>query len=994
MAGTELQTDLNVAPYFDDYNDDKQYYRILFRPSVAVQARELTQIQTILQKQISRFGNSIYKDGSIIEGCTFKSYPNLPQVKFKDSNTTTLDFGLLTENNAEVANSYLLVSNTTGCRAVIFKAFTGAESVVTTGSADTNRAYLQYIKTGSLGGVDVPAFTQNEQIDVYNTSQNKNSPLSAANKLGYIYTLSSNSYVNAFGVGYGMKVGQGIIFQKGFFQKTLPQTFMIREHGSNAAGIRVGFSTEEFIITEVSDNSLNDNAIGSYNYTAPGAHRLKLVPTPTFYDAANNAVTVPENFLSILEFDGGDGRIVINKTDMQLSSLGDLLATRTFEESGDYIVRPFSVDVIAHESNTQSFYYNVGAGIAYVDGYRVELASPRRVEVKRAIDTAYSENQLSTINMGNYVRVQNFVGTIPVETIPEVMLITGDQEVLGNNLPITQPIGGLNAKWVGNANVRAVVFDAGSGRKGTPNAQFQVYLSNIRMNAGKSFLTDADSFYMNHPTYGYVFGDFIKDSSGKVILNDTQLQNLLYSTGKTGTKRLTTSSGVNDSILVYRKTLPTSGGITLTSPGEVQASFTLTGSDEFNYGVGFLSDVNSEDVNITFKQDTLSNIIITNANNAGFNSVGANLTSSTAFATGWYEGMQLKLTNGVGATGYVTIRTINSANSVYVTPVGQIPSGPFLTIQQFWKAGEHVNFTGSGNTIYVSAPNQLTVNLKFDPSTLTYDFYGQIPLKRSGINPIQKVVNKGSAIKIDCDKHWNGTRGPWNLGITDVFKLANVHVGSTSGLAYDDTNVDRKDWFYIDSGMTDDSYKHAKLVIKPQYAGSLGTGSTLLVKVNHFTANINSSKTGFFSVDSYPIDDANTANTQAIATAEIPIYVDPYSLIYDLRNHLDFRYVFANTANVTPVIADATTNPANNFSVYYTGGGAGVSVEPNANFEYNIEYYLPRRDLLVLNRDGAIAAKLGQPSVKPQLPGLNKSGITLAEIAVPPYPSLTFTESE
>ena len=294
----------------------------------------------------------------------------------------------------------------------------------------------------------------------------------------------------------------------------------------------------------------------------------------------------------------------------------------------------------------------------------------------------------------------------------------------------------------------------------------------------------------------------------------------------------------------------------------------------------------------------------------------------------------------------------------------------------------------------MSAPNSLTAAIKLDPDVLSYDFYGQIPIKKTTAAPIQKVVNKGSVIKIDCDKHWNGTRGPWNLGLADVFKLTNVHVGSTSGTAYSDANIDRRDWFYIETGQTDDTYKHARLVIKPNYAGSLGTGSTLLVKVNHFTANITSSKTGFFSVDSYPIDDANTSNTQAIATAEIPIYVDTHSITYDLRNHLDFRFVMANTANVTTALADATINPANNFTTYYTGAAASVGIEPNSNFEYNVEYYLPRRDTLVLNRDGSVAAKLGQPSLRPQLPGLNKSGIQLAEIAVPPYPSLTFAESE
>jgi len=51
-----INTDLNVTPYFDDYDEDKKFHKVLFRPSVPIQARELTQLQTILQNQVERFG--------------------------------------------------------------------------------------------------------------------------------------------------------------------------------------------------------------------------------------------------------------------------------------------------------------------------------------------------------------------------------------------------------------------------------------------------------------------------------------------------------------------------------------------------------------------------------------------------------------------------------------------------------------------------------------------------------------------------------------------------------------------------------------------------------------------------------------------------------------------------------------------------------------------------------------------------------------------------
>ena len=61
-------TIFNVDPYYDDYNQDNKFLRMLFRPGYAVQARELTQLQSVLQNQISKFGDNIFEDGSIVLG--------------------------------------------------------------------------------------------------------------------------------------------------------------------------------------------------------------------------------------------------------------------------------------------------------------------------------------------------------------------------------------------------------------------------------------------------------------------------------------------------------------------------------------------------------------------------------------------------------------------------------------------------------------------------------------------------------------------------------------------------------------------------------------------------------------------------------------------------------------------------------------------------------------------------------------------------------------
>ena len=66
-----LQSDLSRSPYYDDFNSNNNFYRVLYRPGTAVQTRELNQMQSILQDQIDKFGRHIFTEGSVVEGCSF-----------------------------------------------------------------------------------------------------------------------------------------------------------------------------------------------------------------------------------------------------------------------------------------------------------------------------------------------------------------------------------------------------------------------------------------------------------------------------------------------------------------------------------------------------------------------------------------------------------------------------------------------------------------------------------------------------------------------------------------------------------------------------------------------------------------------------------------------------------------------------------------------------------------------------------------------------------
>ena len=59
-------TNLNVNPYFDDFDKNKNFNKVLFKPGTPVQARELTTLQSILQDQIEKFGQHMFKEGSVV----------------------------------------------------------------------------------------------------------------------------------------------------------------------------------------------------------------------------------------------------------------------------------------------------------------------------------------------------------------------------------------------------------------------------------------------------------------------------------------------------------------------------------------------------------------------------------------------------------------------------------------------------------------------------------------------------------------------------------------------------------------------------------------------------------------------------------------------------------------------------------------------------------------------------------------------------------------
>ena len=117
------QTNLNVSPYFDDFDANDGYHKVLFKPGYPVQARELTGLQSILQNQIEKFGQHFFKEGAkVIPGNTAYS----PEFFAVELNNTHL--GVPVDYYIEQLIGRKIIGLTTGVTAIIKQVLKSEES--------------------------------------------------------------------------------------------------------------------------------------------------------------------------------------------------------------------------------------------------------------------------------------------------------------------------------------------------------------------------------------------------------------------------------------------------------------------------------------------------------------------------------------------------------------------------------------------------------------------------------------------------------------------------------------------------------------------------------------------------------------------------------------------------------------------------------------------------------------------------------------------------
>jgi hypothetical protein len=418
--------EFNVEPYNDDFQQnakDNNYLKILFKPGFSVQARELTQIQSILQNQIKAFGDHIFQDGSPVIGGNLALDNSVTYIKLDE-----------TYNNEDVeldlfVGKVILRDSDSLVQAKVLASYYP--------SGGTPTLLIKY-----LSGVD---FSDGDVFKVAGTTTRAKLIASAAS-----------------GKGTVASINDGIFYVDGYFVTVNPQTAVVAAYSQNA-NVKIGLEVTDEIVDYAIDATLLDPAQDSFNYQAPGADRyqfgltLSTRPLDTAVDESK--------FFELMRVE--NGAITKQVKYPIYSEIEKTLARRTFDESGDYTVIPFRASV-GESQNANNYIINIEPGKAYVKGFEFETIGTVKMEAPKPRTDGIDTRSLVDIDFdtsyGNYLKFKNVWGSNAATFINTTGLDTVDlhcTDVANVNIGVSA---GANSSFyantkIGTAKIRAIRRD-------------------------------------------------------------------------------------------------------------------------------------------------------------------------------------------------------------------------------------------------------------------------------------------------------------------------------------------------------------------------------------------------------------------------------------------------------------------------------------------------------------------------------------------------------
>jgi|694.fasta_scaffold15769_6 hypothetical protein len=963
-----MTTLFNYDPYYDDFDEDKNFMRVLFRPGYSVQARELTQLQTILSNQIEKFGNHIFKSGSPIVG-----------------GKVSLD---------RKAN-YILLQTQYGGTDIDATQFLN-KTIVSFGSGKNVRAKVIAIDTTDsttpaliIKYLSGDKFAESEDVRVYGED--------------IFATLRAT---NATGGSFVASIQEGVYYFKGQFVKVVPQFLLIElfyRIGNSSTinakpSFKIGIEFDENIVDEVDDTSLLDPAQGSFNYQAPGANRFKINTNLSKRTVDSSDVSTFFEIIRLVEDE------VIKEIDYPIySEIEKTLARRTYDESGNYTVDPFVISLEEGDTANGKFSVVLDPGKAYVGGYEFQTIAPTTISVDRAREVANVNDYDLSTNYESSVVLANVRGTLDISTYPQldihcvphasISLTTGpayNSTKIGtvythmiryndstnsangnshtfttytfgaNNTPITGTLGAsgssattiaipaaFNATLPVNsyANMYFRITDAGgsgispilitSSNTATLNLQSSLpFIPSSNTFSIESDFTAAESLVANGGLYiafaGNIDGDSKSTTTGFASINEPARASLIFNTPQTAIKANTISNMDFYARKKYSGT--TSGG---------KFTVTASGTDTFAFssGSGTISDALLQDNIICFvRSDSASNVQFGVTPNTVIALSNNNFTV-TSVSTSSFE-VDLKTTETIKVDLLVTTKINNAEDgSTGVTKRKQLV--PIVTgIDLHSLIPYEMDTTGTeGSTILYSA----------NTSGETVSFSGGKIFKSIGAtnftetSALTDLRTPGKVVSLQV---------PDVYEIVGIFDSKSPTSNVTSAMLINSShNITNR--YDFDNGQRKTHYDHATIKLKRGVSAPTGR---VFVQYRYFKSL--SVFNGLFTVDSY-------AQGSNIDYGDIPAFNDKENnTLVSLRSAFDFR-------------------------PYKTIGGTslsgGLNPEPLQNIEMSYDYFLPRIDRVIVKSGGEFAIVRGQAAIQPIAPVIDTKDMLIYTLTIPAY---------
>ena len=463
-------TNLNINPYYDDFDPSKNYNRVLFKPGTPVQARELTTLQSILQDQVEKFGKHFFKDGSVVIPGSVSYDSNYYAVKIEST-----FFGVPVESYYEKLVGLRIQGKTSGITAVVKSVLSQIQS-----EEGTTTLYVKY-QNSSNQDFASEQFLDGENLVTLDTFSYGTTTITEGSDFATCVV------ANATATGSAFAISEGVFFVRGAFVQVSDERILLDQY-TNTPSYRVGLFVNEEIITAVDDPTLYDNAQGTSNYTAPGADRLKISLSLIKKDLEDFQ---DEDFVELFRVRNGQVKKIVNKT--IYSEIANELARRTYDESGDYYVEQFDIEakeclndrystfgVFFPEENTDQgnqpsdnlLEIQVGPGKAYVKGYETQTYGSTFLDVEKPRTTQLVEGAGIPFQAGNLIRLNNVHGGASVG-----IATTSTIDLRSRRLSSTNPLA-----VAGQSIGRARVYDFKVSNSAYENATttFDLYLFDIQ----------------------------------------------------------------------------------------------------------------------------------------------------------------------------------------------------------------------------------------------------------------------------------------------------------------------------------------------------------------------------------------------------------------------------------------------------------------------------------------------------------------------------------